>query len=285
MKEFSFIKLNAAGNDFILFDRKVNPSIELSPTFIQEICNRRTGVGADGILLISDSNGYPFEMQYFNADGSSNVLCANGARCALRYAFYSGRINNDLSKFKVNGIEYSGQVLDDKLVKFYLNSPTKIKNNFKIKAANQLINAFFVDVGAPHVVIKISDILKNPQRLDSFYDNIEEIPVVQLGKEIRYSKDFAPDGTNVNFIDIRDNIIKIRTYERGVEDETLSCGTGSVAAALISYFNFQLKPPINLITKIGEKFIIDFEIKDRVIENLSLTGPAVIVFKGELTIN
>lgn len=284
MKKFSFIKLNSAGNDFILFDRKFNPSIELYPELIQKLCNRRTGIGADGILLISDLTGYSFDMQYFNADGSTGVLCANGARCALRYAFISGRIDGGLSKFKSNGIDYTGKIVDDKLVKLFLNSPKKLKINFKIKAADQLINASYVDTGAPHVIIKISDVLKNPNRLDSFYNNIDEVPVFQLGKDIRYSKDFAPEGTNVNFIDIQDDMIKIRTYERGIEDETLACGTGSVAAALISYFNFRLQPPIKLITKVGETFIVDFEFQNQIIKDLSLTGPAELVFKGELSI-
>lgn len=284
MKKFSFIKLNSAGNDFILFDRKFNPSIELYPELIQKLCNRRTGIGADGILLISDLTGYSFDMQYFNADGSTGVLCANGARCALRYAFISGRIDGGLSKFKSNGIDYTGKIVDDKLVKLFLNSPKKLKINFKIKVADQLINASYVDTGAPHVIIKISDVLKNPNRLDSFYNNIDEVPVFQLGRDIRYSKDFTPEGTNVNFIDIQDDMIKIRTYERGIEDETLACGTGSVAAALISYFNFQLQPPIKLITKIGETFIVDFEFQNQIIKDLSLTGPAELVFKGELSI-
>lgn len=284
MKKFSFIKLNSAGNDFILFDRKFNPSIELYPELIQKLCNRRTGIGADGILLISDLTGYSFDMQYFNADGSTGVLCANGARCALRYAFISGRIDRGLSKFKSNGIDYTGKIVDDKLVKLFLNSPKKLKINFKIKVADQLINASYVDTGAPHVIIKISDVLKNPNRLDSFYNNIDEVPVFQLGRDIRYSKDFAPEGTNVNFIDIQDDMIKIRTYERGIEDETLACGTGSVAAALISYFNFQLQPPIKLITKIGETFIVDFEFQNQIIKDLSLTGPAELIFKGELSI-
>ncbi|MEJ5350449.1 MAG: diaminopimelate epimerase [Melioribacteraceae bacterium] len=279
-----FTKLTAAGNDFILFDRKLNPSIEMNDAFIQKTCNRRTGIGADGVLLISDSGNYPFELDYFNSDGTSGVLCANGARCALRYAFISGRINQEKVKFSVNGIEYSGEIIDDKLVKFYLNEPKKIKTNFKIKAAEQLINASYVDVGAPHVVIKISDILKNPKRLDSYYDDINDVPVYQIGKDIRYSKDFEPEGTNVNFIDIQNNVIKIRTYERGVEDETLACGTGSVASALISFMNYDIKPPIKLITRIGETFIVDFNIDNKSFKNLSLTGPAVAVFKGELLI-
>ncbi len=285
MNKFLFTKLTASGNDFVLFDRKLVPFVDISKTFIQKVCDRRTGIGADGILIITDSDKYPFELIYFNSDGSTGVLCANGARCALRYAYLSGRIGKERLKFMVNEIEYSGEILDDKLVKFILNEPKKIKLNFKIKAANQLINASYVDTGAPHVVIKISDILKDPKQLNSFYTSIDEIPVYELGKEIRYLRDFMPEGTNVNFIEIKDNSIKIRTYERGIEDETLACGTGSVASAIVAFFNYNVKTPIKLITRIGEVFIVDFKIENNTIEDLSLTGPAIAVFKGELLIN
>ncbi|MEG8945764.1 diaminopimelate epimerase [Rosettibacter firmus] len=282
MNNFLFTKLTAAGNDFILIDRKLNPSIDLNSAFIKKICDRRTGIGADGVLEFSDSSTYPFELKYFNSDGSTGVLCANGARCALRYAFLSGRIGKEHTKFIVNDTEYSGEVLDDKLVKFNLNEPKNIKMNFKIKAANQLINASYINTGAPHVVIKITDILKNPKQPYSFYNELEEIPVFEIGREIRYHRDFQPDGTNVNFIDIQNDYIKIRTYEKGIEDETLACGTGSVASALIGYFNYNIHPPIKLITRSGETFIVDFKIENNSIKDLSLTGPAILVFKGEL---
>jgi len=280
----TFTKLTAAGNDFILFDRKLNPSIEINKDFIQKVCNRRTGIGADGVLIMSDSNKFSFDLGYFNSNGTTGVLCANGARCALRYAYLSGRINKNKVEFSVNEIKYAGEILDDKLVKFYLNEPKKIKVNFKIKAAEQLINASYADTGAPHVVIRISDILKNSKQLDSCYKDIDEVPVYKIGKEIRYSRDFEPDGTNVNFIDIQNDVIKIRTYERGVEDETLACGTGSVAAALISFINYNIKPPVKLITKLGETFVVDFNIENKSFVNLSLTGPAIAVYKGELLI-
>lgn len=283
MNNFLFTKLTAAGNDFILFDRKLNPSIELGKDFIQKICNRKMGIGADGVLLFSDSDNYSFELKYYNSDGSSGALCANGARCALRYAFQTGRIKYK-ANFLVNNTEYYGEIIDDIQIKFFLKKPEKIKRNFKIKASNQLINANYVDTGAPHVVIMIKDILKDPKKLDSFYKNIDEIPVYELGREIRFSKDFEPYGANVNFIEINNDSLKIRTYERGVEDETLACGTGSVAAAVISYLNFNIKPPVVLITKSNDKFIVDFNIYNDEIVDLSLTGPAVTIFKGELLI-
>ncbi len=283
MKNFLFTKFSAAGNDFILIDTKLNPAFELNADFVKKICNRRTGIGADGVLIFMDSNKYDFELQYYNSDGSGGVLCANGARCAIKYAQMSNRLN-DKAKFLVNGIEYAGEVVGDTLIKFFLNNPQKMKFNFKIKAYNQLINASYVFNGAPHVVIKISDILKNVKRLDSFYKDLDDVPVYEIGREIRYSKDFYPEGTNVNFIDFENNAIKIRTYERGVEDETLACGTGSVAAALVAFYNYNFSSPINIFTRSGETFIVDFRIENNIIKDLSLTGPAVPVFKGELLI-
>lgn len=284
MREIWFTKLNGAGNDFILFDNKKNPNMELSNSFIRQMCDRRKGIGADGVLEIADCDGYAFDMKYFNADGTTGVLCGNGARCALKYGYVSRRIGKDLAKFRVNGIDYTGKILDEKNIKFFFNPPVNPKYNFKIKAAGQLITASFIDTGAPHLVIKIEDIFKNPARADSFYKNIEDVPVYELGKELRNSPDFAPEGTNVNFIQVNENEIKIRTFERGVENETLACGTGSAAAALILFVNENIKPPFKLLTKSGEQLVVDFNVVNQSVKDLSLTGPAEITFNGELSI-
>lgn len=284
MKQFNFTKLSGAGNDFVLFDRKQNPELDLSAHSIKKICERRSGVGADGILVISDLDGCAFEMNYYNADGTTGSLCANGARCALLYGKVSGRLNNDIVNFYANGIQYSGIVLDERRVKFFLNPSKNLKRNFKIKAANQLITASFLDTGSPQVVIKIQDVLKNSADPNSFYKNLDAVPVYELGKEIRYHRDFAPEGTNVNFIDIKEDVIKIRSYERGVEEETLSCGTGSVASAIVTYMNEKRKPPIKLLAKSGNELVVDFKIVNQIVQELSLTGPAEIIFNGEISI-
>jgi diaminopimelate epimerase len=282
MMRFYVTKLNGAGNDFILFDKKISPEIEITPQFVAKICNRHSGIGADGVLVLGDDDNYVFNVHYFNADGSTGSLCANGARCAIRYGKESGRIGLEKAEFIVNDCKYSGQVLDERLIKFNLNQPTDYKNNFKIKAANQLITASYMNTGSPHVVIKIDDVLRNPANPNSFYNNLVDFPVIDLGKEIRNHKDFAPAGTNVNFISIENDFVKIRSYERGVENETLACGTGSAAAALISFLDYNLKPPIKLLVKSGEILIVDFKLVDRDVNELSLTGPAEITFKGEL---
>ena len=279
-----FTKLSGAGNDFILFDKKINPELELNSQLIAKICNRRTGIGADGVLVISNDDRTAFGMHYFNADGTSGSLCANGARCALKYAKESGMIGLEKVSFTANDILYSGQILSDKTVKFYLNEPKELKTKFKIKAANQLITASYLDTGSPHVVIKIEDVMPNPSYPNAYYSDLDQFPVYEIGREIRYSKDFAPKGTNVNFVSIAENVIGIRSYERGVEDETLSCGTGAVAAALITYFNERVEPPVKLLAKSGDVLVVDFKISNNKVQDLSLTGPAEIIFKGELLI-
>ncbi len=281
MKKISFAKLNGAGNDFILFDLKFNPELVFQPSIITQLCNRRTGIGADGIIVISALAGYDFKMDYYNADGSTGSLCGNGARCAIKYAYLSGKLKNGVAKFFANGSEYSGRVIDDKMIRFNLNQPKDYRANFRIDDVEQVVKADFINTGSPHVVINVSDTLVNINEPGIFYNDINDLSVVELGKAIRYSDNLKPDGANVNFIQLKEDKIFIRTYERGVEDETLACGTGSVAAALICYFNRKMKPPIRLITKSGEQLTVDFKNDESSISNLSLIGPAEITFTGE----
>lgn len=277
--------MSGAGNDFILIDKNINPGLALTNNLIKSLCDRRNGIGADGLITILNDDENDFSMEYYNADGNIGSLCGNGARCAIKFAKETNRIKNSKAVFLSNGEKFSGEVLNGNIIKFYLNSPMKFKSDFKIKASGQLINSNFVDTGSPHVVIFIQDILKNPEDLKSFYTDINEVPVFDLGKEIRYLKDFEYEGANVNFIQLINDKIYIRTYERGVEDETLACGTGSAASAIVIFKNKNLKPPFSLITRGGEELIVDFNIQNETIKNLSLTGPAKIIYKGEFSIN
>ena len=284
MEKYFFTKMSGAGNDFILFDSKINPKLELTPEKIAQICNRRTGIGADGVLVLEAANEVAFGMKYFNADGYSGSLCANGSRCSLLYAAETGLASNSGISFLFNSRRYSGEVLADGRVKFNLLPPSLIKLNFKVKFAGQLVNASFADTGSPHVVIRIEDVLRNPAELKSGFSSIDDFPVFELGKEIRYHKDFAPDGTNVNFVQVVDGLVKIRTYERGVEDETLSCGTGSVASAVVLYRNGLINKPVKLSAKSGDQLVVDFKFDGQNFDDVSLTGPAKVVFNGEITI-
>jgi diaminopimelate epimerase len=282
MQKIFFKKMSGAGNDFIFFDMNQNPRLLLTPEKIRNLCDRRNGIGADGVITIEDLADYNYKMVYFNADGSTGSLCANGARCSIWFAEKTLRLKNGIAKFVSNDAEFSGEVLDDELIKFNLNSPKKIKYNFKVKAFRQMITSNFADTGSPHVVIKISDVLKDAANPNSSFKNVMDFPVFNLGREIRYSEDFKPGGTNVNFIDVIDNVIHIRTYERGVEDETLACGTGSVASAIICYVSDNLKPPITLKTFGGDYLTVNFEVENQKVKNLSLTGPAKIIFEGSI---
>ncbi len=280
MEKISFIKMSGAGNDFVVIDKNKNPEFALNDNIIRNICNRRNGIGADGFITIkSDGGEFDFIMEYFNADGSTGSLCGNGARCAIKFADFTGRISKPDTRFISNNVSYSGKVLNDGNIKFYFNKPGKTNLDLKIKTSNAELKGYFIDTGSPHVVIKVEDMGSLS------FNDIDDLPVFELGREIRNLPDFAPGGTNVNFIQVKDNKIYIRTYERGVEDETLACGTGSTASALIGYYTAGLNPPVKLITKGRDELTVDFEIKGNEINNLSLTGPARITFTGEFLLN
>lgn len=286
MKKIFFTKMNGAGNDFIIIDKNKNKNVSLNQNQIANLCERRKGIGADGLILISNSKDNDFMMSYYNSNGIEGSLCGNGARCAIQYASDSKMIKNGKAIFTANKETYSGEVIKDGLIKFELKSPKKVKLNFRIKASSQLIRSHFADTGSPHVVIEIEDVLALPKDLNSKYRNIKNFPVLEIGKEIRYHKDFAPEGTNVNFIQIKSSKeVFIRTYERGVENETLACGTGSVAAAVIASAYKQLKPPIKMITWGGDELIVNFQNVGNRFENVSLTGPVRRIFHGEFDLN
>lgn len=285
MESIYFSKMSGAGNDFIVIDKNQNPGFVLSQNAVVKLCDRRNGIGADGVIIIENSDEYDFEMNYYNSDGSFGSLCGNGARCAIKFASFSKKFETKLTRFKANNFIYSGEVLNDDIIKFYLNPPSETKYNFNIKLYDQIIKASFADTGSPHVVVNINDVSKKSDNLHSKFNSFEEFPVESLGKEIRYKAEFSPGGTNVNFILVEDEKVFIRTYERGVENETWACGTGAVAAALITYRTHNLIPPIKIIPKSMEELSVYFEIENNIIRNLSLTGPAKIVFTGQVLFN
>ena len=286
MKKVSFVKMSGAGNDFIVINKTIYPALDFNNGSVKKLCDRRNGIGADGLITISDSVGqYDFIMDYYNSDGSTGSLCGNGARCAVRYAGHSGIAKNKFVRFLSNNIEYTGNLLSEDLTQVNFNPPSVMKLNFDIKAAGQSVKCSFIDTGSPHVVINIEDVLADPADKNSFYTDLNGFPVFNLGREIRYLNDFSPRGTNVNFIKVVKNQINIRTYERGVEDETLSCGTGSVASALIANFFYDINPPVSLLTRGGDYLTVDFKTHGHDVSDLSLSGPAKITFTGEFLFN
>ena len=263
--------MSGAGNDFIIIDKAQNPEIALTNTVISCLCNRRNGIGADGIIIISDREEFDFSMDYFNADGSTGTLCGNGARCAIKFARDSGKAKSNYVSFISNEIEYTGELLNNGLIKFNMKPPVNIEENISLVVAGSGISASFLHTGSPHVVIVV--------------DDIDDVPVLKIGREIRYSENYTPDGTNVNFIEATGKKICIRTYERGVEDETYACGTGAVAAAIIGNIKFGIKPPVSLHTKGGDELVVGFIVEGSDYKNVSLTGPVKKIFNGEISIN
>ncbi len=265
--------MNGAGNDFIAFDRDENPDLVLTAEFIQKICNRYFGVGADGIITVAKAQGTDFAMEYFNADGSTGSLCGNGARCAIRFAREKKKFSASKVKFVCIGENFEGEVISDEIIKFYLQSPTKLQLNFPLNFEGKTINASFIDTGSPHLVIDVAEF--GDAALSSF-------DVAGIGRKLRYHPMFSPGGTNVNFLTIKNTIVHLRTYERGVEAETLACGTGATAVALISHLNSHVNNPVTIIPTSGKQLVVDFIRDGDSISNVSLTGPAEINFAGEI---
>jgi len=284
MKEYFFTKMTGAGNDFIVFDKKTYPYLTLSPELIQQLCDRHYGIGADGVMVIGADpiEGETYAMDYYNADGSTGSLCGNGSRCAAK--FIAQRDEKFNFSLKSAGKLLGAQV-NEKNVKIELEQPQKIKTHFKVKLSGskgQMITAHFADTGSPHVVIDIANIEQIPGNAESGFRFINQVPVYELGREIRNLPEFV-SGTNVNFIQKTNKTIYIRTYERGVENETLACGTGSVAAAIISSIIYSIDSPIELITAGGDTLKVSFSKNGNEFSNICLSGPAEVSFTGQVS--
>ena len=264
-----FTKMNGAGNDFILLDNRTG-AIDLDRTQIAYLCDRHRGIGADGILLLEKSrNRADYRMRYFNADGGEAEMCGNGARCFARFANKVGGSNTKIS-FETPAGVISAELKDD-LVTLQMTEPTDLRLNIDLQVAGKNKTVHFVNSGVPHVVIPVA--------------KIDDADVRGEGAAIRYHKIFSPNGTNVNFIEKRGpDKIAIRTYERGVENETLACGTGIVASALIFAANEDAKGPITVLARGGDELQVGFEKTGDQFRNVTLTGPAEFAFEGTIEI-
>jgi diaminopimelate epimerase len=274
MRKINFTKMNGAGNDFILIDQNSNPEFEPIPILIENMCDRRKGIGADGLLFIKRNNDFDFELEYYNSDGYLGSLCGNGARCSIKFAFDNLIHEKTKTTFLCNKQIYYGEKLNEEIFKFQLNEVTDIRINEEIIVNGQKINSSFLNNGSPHSII-FWDEFKNAT--DENFDNFD---INKFGKEIRYSEFYKPDGTNVNFLLREGNLIKIRTYERGVEEETLACGTGTVASAIIVNIKLQIDPPIHFFTRGKDELIVDFKKNNSNFTKITLTGPAKINYIG-----
>ena len=270
MKKIPFTKMSAAGNDFIIIDNRQNVlDSSRAKECAQKTCRRKLSVGADGLILIENSTKADFKWRFFNADGSEAEMCGNGGRCIARFTYLKGIAPQQLTFETLAGI-IKAEVLGEK-VKLQLPLPYNLTCdlNLVLEGKSYLLNT--ITVGVPHVV--------------TFVEDLGNCPVVELGKGIRFAEHFKPAGTNVNFVKTRNkSTIAIRTYERGVEDETLACGTGAVASALITHEKKGMSPPISVLTRGGETLVVHFHFakENQRLRELFLEGSANLIYEGEL---
>ncbi|MEP6602751.1 MAG: diaminopimelate epimerase [Spartobacteria bacterium] len=261
--------MNGAGNDFVMIDNRAG-SIRLDHKQIAHICDRHRGVGADGILLLEKpENGADFRMRYYNADGGEAEMCGNGARCFARFADKLSGVREKVSFETPAGI--IGARLHDELVTLTMSAPTDLRMNVRLQIDGEEAVVHYINSGVPHVVVPVS--------------RIDVVHVTSQGAAIRKHKEFSPKGANVNFLEKRGpKNIAIRTYERGVEDETLACGTGVVASALIFSVTENVDGPVRILVRGGSELEVDFERKGEQFSDVTLTGPAEFVFEGTIEI-
>jgi len=254
---FHFYKYQGTGNDFILADNRKN-EYSLATDQIRRLCDRRFGIGADGLMLLNEKAGFDFEMKYYNADGKDGSMCGNGGRCMAKFAYHLG-IHREVYRFLASDGAHEAEIDTDGIVSL------KMKD---VKNINKFHGDLILDTGSPHYIKMVT--------------NVMDLDVFKKGYEIRHSKEFEEDGINVNFVEQLSEADKIivRTFERGVEDETFSCGTGVTAAALVCYHNENGFNDVEVKT-LGGTLTVEFDrVDDNRYENIWLCGPAEKIFEG-----
>lgn len=263
--------MNGAGNDFVCLDNR-SGKIKLSRKQIERLCHRQTGIGADGMLLIEKSprKEADFRMRYYNSDGGEASMCGNGARCFAKFAKMMAKWKKPQMSF-LTGAGIVRAVFVGENVRITLTPPSEAWLNQAVELKSGVVGVHSIDTGVPHAVL--------------FVDDIEKVDVKNLGHEIRWHEAFQPKGTNVNFAQVLGaSHVRLRTYERGVEDETLACGTGMVATALLSHLVHGFNPPIKLRVQGGDTLVVNFKKDGDTFSDVTLLGPAEVTFKGETLI-
>lgn len=271
--DIPFYKYQGTGNDFVVIDNREGSFLTRKDhEIIEKICDRRFGVGADGLMLLQHKEGYDFEMVYFNADGYEGSMCGNGGRCIVAFAHFLGVIGETCRFIAVDG-PHDARVISSRWVELKM---------VDVESVEKGKDFYFLDTGSPHYV--------------SFSSDVEALDVVREGKSIRYSDRFKEEGTNVNFVQPKGDELIVATYERGVEDETLSCGTGVTAAALADFLRGEevkgeevkggvVKGREIGIRAKGGELKVKFAYNNNTFEDIWLCGPATQVFQGEITID
>ena len=271
--DIDFVKMTGAGNDFVLINNQTL-GLQLDwQAVARSLCHRRYGIGADGLLVLEKSRKADFLMRYYNADGTDGGMCGNGGRCSALYAMQ--QINVSRITFEALGFIYSASAAENSVVKLSMKDPSAIQTNMSVPLQDSFLILHFIDSGAPHAVIFMDELA------EKYCNAIARDGIWQLGKTIRHHPKFSPQGTNVDFVSLGEHgEVSIRTYERGVENETLACGTGCVATAVIMSLLRDIGPPLRVRTLSGECLAVSFSKKGEKISEVILEGPAVTVFTG-----
>ena len=266
----AFTKMNGAGNDFILIDNRER-AIQLNAKQIERLCDRQRGIGADGLLLLerNTSGTADWTWQFYNSDGGSADMCGNGARCFAAFVRRLTKEDKPTSFETLAGIINAS--FEQDLVTVTLTPPGELQIDQAIEVNGSPLTSHSLNTGVPHTIV--------------FVDDADQAMVQEQGRAIREHAQFGPSGTNVNFVQVlRPDLIRVRTYERGVEGETLACGTGVSAAAMITSHIQNISPPISVQVQGGDILTVDFQASESGFSNVKLTGPAEFVYTGEIEI-
>lgn len=259
--------MHGAGNDFILIDDRKQLFPLNEHAWTAHLCSRHDGIGAEGLILLQPSTKASFRMRFFNPDGREAEMCGNGARCAARLAHDLGIAGNKMTIQTRAGILKAFLAANEVCVAMPI--PSKVRLNFVVRTAGQRIKCNFINTGVPHAVVETE-----------YLDNVD---VQTTGSMLRRHKIFAPEGTNVDFMRVTGNhSLSLRTYERGVEAETPACGTGITACALVAFLLKKVQAPVRVTCKHGDTLVVDFQMTKRNVANVTLSGPAVKVFEGDV---
>ncbi len=256
--KLNFFKYQGTGNDFIMIDNRTEGFDASNLALVTKLCDRRFGIGADGLILLENHDVYDFQMIYFNSDGSQS-MCGNGGRCAVQFAHDMGAIKKETTFLAIDG-EHDAFIKDGLVHLKMIDVPIVENNN----------DHYFMSTGSPHYV--------------RFVKDVEDYAVVEEGRNVRYNERFKEKGTNVNFIEKKGETLSVRTYERGVEDETYSCGTGVTAAAIAANMHLSMPSPVPINT-LGGRLSVSFKKNQNTFTDIFLIGPVVKVFTGTVEIN
>ena len=258
--QIDFFKYQGAGNDFVVIDNRKNHFDGSNNELIEFLCHRRFGIGADGLLLLEKVEGYDFKMKYYNSDGYEASMCGNGGRCIVSFANYLGIVGKRARFLASDGI-HTAFIDDDGLVDLHMTD---------VKKVDTVADGYFLNTGVPHLV--------------HFVDNLDNVDVDIEGRQLRYDARFQPEGTNVNFVKQEGSHLTVYTYERGVECETLACGTGITASAISAAVRNGIDSGEFQITAKGGRLSVRFERHDGHFRQVWLKGPAEMVFSGSIII-